>query len=272
MTSATRYWIVNETFARQYLPPRPVGFQFPWNRRDTEIHSRDTGRRRRRSEGRQRREAAARNVHARARRRAVFGSLRDRAANGREPGVAGAGGTQCVLRTLAPTASIETTNVVAPARAVGRSAAIRDDRSDRASPCSSLALAAIGLSRGALVCGLRSVAASLASGRHSARADAPSSCWWCVRECFWPARRRDRPGGRGPDYALDAGRPFRRRHRSTPRRSRQRPRFCWRLRARVPRSCTSRGRNGPGRSLTPRIMKHARGRRRARLESRRGPT
>jgi predicted permease len=33
-TSATRYWIVNETFARQYLPPNPVGFQFPWNSRD----------------------------------------------------------------------------------------------------------------------------------------------------------------------------------------------------------------------------------------------
>jgi putative ABC transport system permease protein len=31
LTSATRYWIVNETFARQYLPPHPVGFQFPWN-------------------------------------------------------------------------------------------------------------------------------------------------------------------------------------------------------------------------------------------------
>jgi putative ABC transport system permease protein len=32
LTNATRYWIVNETFARQYLPPHPVGFQFPWNR------------------------------------------------------------------------------------------------------------------------------------------------------------------------------------------------------------------------------------------------
>jgi putative ABC transport system permease protein len=34
LTSATRYWIVNETFARQYLPPHPVGFQFPWNARN----------------------------------------------------------------------------------------------------------------------------------------------------------------------------------------------------------------------------------------------
>ncbi|HEY2904670.1 MAG TPA: ABC transporter permease [Vicinamibacterales bacterium] len=34
-TSATRYWIVNETFARQYLPSNPVGYQFPWNRGNT---------------------------------------------------------------------------------------------------------------------------------------------------------------------------------------------------------------------------------------------
>ncbi len=30
-TSATRYWIVNDTFAKQYLPPRPIGFQFARN-------------------------------------------------------------------------------------------------------------------------------------------------------------------------------------------------------------------------------------------------
>ena len=55
-----------------------------------EIHSRDTGSGRRRSEGRQRREAAARNVHARSRQRAVLGSLRDCSANRRQPCLAGA--------------------------------------------------------------------------------------------------------------------------------------------------------------------------------------
>ena len=35
LTSATRYWVVNETFARQYLPPHPVGFQFSRTAGDT---------------------------------------------------------------------------------------------------------------------------------------------------------------------------------------------------------------------------------------------
>jgi ABC-type antimicrobial peptide transport system permease subunit len=34
-TSANRYWIVNQTFARQYLPPNPVGFQFARTSGDT---------------------------------------------------------------------------------------------------------------------------------------------------------------------------------------------------------------------------------------------
>jgi putative ABC transport system permease protein len=35
LTSGTRYWIVNDTFARRYLPPQPVGFQFRRRSDDT---------------------------------------------------------------------------------------------------------------------------------------------------------------------------------------------------------------------------------------------
>lgn len=37
MISGVRPWIVNEGFARLYLPARPVGFQFPWTEGDTKF-------------------------------------------------------------------------------------------------------------------------------------------------------------------------------------------------------------------------------------------
>ena len=74
VSSGTRAWVVNEEFARLYLPPQPLGYRFEQQTDNGTARGRDRRHRRQRAEGRERSQAAAGDVRRARRDRAQFGA------------------------------------------------------------------------------------------------------------------------------------------------------------------------------------------------------